>query len=363
MSRGSGRIWERGKNAIADNENFQHFVINAKMAMKNNDINAKVTLYQGQNGSIEFHADEARETIWATLDQIALLFGRDKSVISRHFKNIFSEKELERDSVVAKNATTAADGKIYQVEYYNLNAIISVGYRISSKRATQFRIWATNVLRGHLVKGYTVNKKALTRTTANIPELQRTIALITSVREKKLSSNEAQGLLAIIKQYADTWTTLEAYDSGTLEKRTSSKKSVSLTFEEAKAKLGELKRELVRKGEASDLFAVEQDHGLEQLLGALDQTFGGRELYPSIEEKGAHLLYFTIKDHPFIDGNKRSGAFLFLEFLRRNKALYKNNSTIKISETALTALALLVAEGKPREKDQVIALITNLLKG
>ena len=240
--------------------------------------------------------------------------------------------------------------------------IISVGYRVKSKRGTQFRIWATNVLRDHLIKGYTVNKKGLARTAASIAELQRTIARITSVRDKKLSSDEAQGLLTIIKQYADTWTTLEAYDSGKLEKWTSSKKSVSLTLEDVRAKLGEMRKELLRKGETSDLFAAEQDHGLEQLLGAVDQTFGGRELYPSIEEKAAHLLYFTIKDHPFVDGNKRSGAFLFLEFLRRNKALYKNNSAIKISDTALTALTLLIAEGKPREKELMIALITNLLK-
>ena len=332
------------------------------MDMKNKELNTKVTLYQGQNGSIEFHADEARQTIWATLDQIALLFGRDKSVISRHFKNLFSEKELERNSVVAKNATTAADGKTYQVEYYNLDAIISVGYRISSKRATQFRLWATTVLREHLVKGYTVNKKALARTASNVAELQRTIALITNVRDKKLSSDEAQGLLTIIKQYADTWTTLEAYDSGRLQKRTSPKKSVSLSLEEVRQKLNELKKELIRKGEASELFAEEQDHGLEQLLGAVYQTFGGQELYPSVEEKGAHLLYFAIKDHPFIDGNKRSGAFLFLEFLRKNHLLLKSNGVTKISDTALTVLALLVAESKPREKDQIVALITNLLK-
>jgi prophage maintenance system killer protein len=293
---------------------------------------------------------------------MAALFGRDRVAITQHIGNIFKEKELQKKSVCKDFLHTAADGKTYKAQYYNLDVIISVGYRVNSKRGTQFRIWATNVLRDHLVKGYTVNKKALARTTANIAELQKTIALITSVRDKKLSSDEAQGLLTIIKQYADTWTTLEAYDSGKLEKRTSAKKSISLTPQEVRAKLDELKKELVRKGEASDLFAAEQDHGLEQLLGAVDQTFGGRELYPSIEEKAANLLYFTIKDHPFVDGNKRSGAFLFLEFLRKNKALYKNNSTIKISDTALTALALLIAEGKPREKEQMIALITHLLK-
>ena len=322
----------------------------------------EVVIYKTESGREAIHVRLENETVWLNQAQMAALFGRDRVAITQHIGNIFKEKELQKKSVCKDFLHTAADGKTYKTQHYNLNVIISVGYRVKSKRGTQFRIWATDVLRDHLVKGYTVNKKALARTTANIAELQKTIALITSVRDKKLSSDEAQGLLTIIKQYADTWTTLEAYDSGKLEKRTSSKKSVSLAPREVRAKLDELKKELVRKGEASDLFAAEQDHGLEQLLGAVDQTFGGRELYPSIEEKAANLLYFTIKDHPFIDGNKRSGAFLFLEFLRRNKALYKNNSTIKISDTALTALALLIAEGKPREKEQMIALITHLLK-
>jgi prophage maintenance system killer protein len=329
--------------------------------MKNQLENkGEVVIYKGMNGQTAIDVRLDNETVWLTIEQMSLLFEKSRATINEHILNVFKEKELEKEEVMRKIGIS--DFSTKPTNLYNLDVIISVGYRVNSKRGTQFRIWATNVLRDHLVKGYTVNKKALARTTARIAELQKAIALITSVRDKKLSSDEAQGLLTIIKQYADTWTTLEAYDSGKLEKRTSSKKSVSLTFEEVRAKLDELKKELVRKGEASDLFAAEQDHGLEQLLGAVDQTFSGRELYPNIEEKAANLLYFTIKDHPFIDGNKRSGAFLFLEFLRKNKALYKNNSTIKISDTALTALALLIAEGKPREKEQVIALITHLLK-
>jgi len=331
--------------------------------MKNRLENkGNVVIYKTESGREAIDVRLENETVWLNQAQMAALFGRDRVAITQHIGNIFKEKELQKKSVCKDFLHTAADGKIYKAQYYNLDVIISVGYRVKSKRGTQFRIWATNVLRDHLVKGYTVNKKALARTTANIAELQKTIAIITSVRDKKLSSDEAQGLLTIIKQYAETWTTLEAYDSGKLEKHTSTKKSASLTLQEVRTKLDGLKKELVRKGEASDLFAEEQDHGLEQLLGAVDQTFGGKELYPSIEEKAAHLLYFTIKDHPFIDGNKRSGAFLFLEFLRKNNALYRNNSTTKISDTALTALALLIAEGKPREKEQMIALITHLLK-
>ena len=323
----------------------------------------EIVIYKGENGQTTINVRLENETVWLSQKQIAEVFGTQRPAITKHLRNIFTSKELDEKAVSSILEHTAKDGKTYKTQLYNLDAIISIGYRVNSQRATRFRVWATNVLRDHLVKGYTLNKKGLARTTANIAELQKTIALITGVRDKKLSSDEAQGLLTIIKQYADTWTTLEAYDSGKLENRTSSKKSVSLTLEDVRAKLGELKKELIRKGETSDLFAAEQDHGLEQLLGAVDQTFNGRELYPSVEEKAAHLLYFTIKDHPFVDGNKRSGAFLFLEFLRRNNALYKNNSAIKINDTALTALALLIAEGKPRGKEQMIALITNLLKG
>ena len=331
--------------------------------MKNQLENrGEIVIYNSGNGQTAINVRLENETVWLSQKQIAEVFGTQRPAITKHLRNIFASKELDEKAVSSILEHTAKDGKIYKTQFYSLDAIISIGYRVNSQRATRFRIWATNVLRDHLVKGYTINKKALAHTTADITELQKTIALITSIRDKKLSSDEAQGLLTIIKQYADTWTTLEAYDSGKLEKRTSTKKSVSLTLQEVRTKLDGLKKELTRKGEASDLFAAEQDHGLEQLLGAVDQTFGGRELYPSIEEKAAHLLYFTIKDHPFIDGNKRSGAFLFIEFLRRNNALYKNNNTIKITDSALTALALLIAEGKPREKEQMIALITHLLK-
>ncbi len=330
--------------------------------MKNQVGNkGELVIYKTERGQTAIDVRLEDETVWLTQKQIAEVFGTQRPAITKHLKNIFTSKELDEKAVSSILEHTAKDGKTYKTQFYNLDAIISVGYRVNSQRATRFRIWATGVLREYLVKGYTVNKKALARTTASIAELQKTINLVTSVRDKMLSSDEAQGLLTIIKQYADTWTTLEAYDSGKLEKRVTSKKSVSLSTEEVREKLAELKKELIRKGEASDLFAVERSHGIEQILGAVDQTFGGQELYPSIEEKAAHIFYFTIKDHPFSDGNKRSGAFLFLEFLRKNKALLKKDGTIKISDTALTALALLIAESNPKEKEQMIALITNLL--
>ena len=186
--------------------------------MKNQLENkGEVVIYKTESGQDAIDVHLENETVWLNQAQMAALFGRDRVAITQHIGNIFKEKELQKKSVCKDFLHTAADGKTYKAQYYNLDVIISVGYRVNSKRGTQFRIWATNVLRDHLVKGYTVNKKALARTTANIAELQKTIALITSVRDKKLSSDEAQGLLTIIKQYADTWTTLEAYDSGKLE--------------------------------------------------------------------------------------------------------------------------------------------------
>lgn len=329
------------------------------MAMDTKEQKGEIVIYQSKGGEPGIQVRLDGETVWLTQSQMVKLFKRDQSVISRHIRNTFREGELDEKSNMHFVHIPPSDKP---VAFFNLNVIISVGYRVKSKRGTQFRIWATSVLRDHLLKGYTVNKKALERSTANIAELQKTISLITSVRDKKLSSDEAQGLLTIIKHYADTWTTLQAYDSGKLKKQTSSKRSRPLSYDEVRAGLEQLKHELMRKGEASDLFAVEHGHGLEQILGAVFQTFSGKELYPSVEEKSAHLLYFIIKDHPFSDGNKRSGAFVFLRFLQKNGSLAKKNGEAKMSDRALTALALLIAESKPNEKEQMIALITNLLK-
>lgn len=322
------------------------------------DNKGEVIIYTTESGHEAIEVRLEDETVWLTQEQMGMLFKRDQSVISRHIRNIFREGELTEKGNMQKMHIAHSDKPIV---LYSLDIIISVGYRVKSRQGTQFRIWATRVLRDHLIKGYTLNKKALDRTTAGIAELQRTINIITSVRNKKLTSDEAQGLLTIIKQYADTWTTLEAYDAGNLRKRTTSGRAISFTPEEVRRLLGELKKDLVRKGEAGELFAAERGHGMEQILGAIDQTFNGVELYPGIEEKAAHILYFTIKDHPFTDGNKRSGAFLFLEYLRRNNVLFKKDHTVKINDTALTALALQIAESNPKEKEQMIALITHLL--
>lgn len=317
--------------------------------LKNN-----VVIYQAKDGAIELRGDFGNETIWASLDQIANVFGRDKSVISRHLKNIFKEKELIKNSVVAKNATTASDGKIYQVEYYNLDAIISVGYRVNSKKATQFRIWATKTLKKYLIDGYAINRKQIGK---NYNEFVKAIADVQNLLPKHITL-DPDLILELIKEFASTWISLDAYDKEELKLQGRTKKSVKLTGEELTEAIGSLREELLKKKEATEIFAQERSRGsVEGIIGNVMQSFGGKDVYPTLEEKAAHLLYFMVKNHPFVDGNKRSGAFSFIWFLRRTKS----KSGWKVSPAALTALTLLIAESNPRKKDQMIALVTQIL--
>lgn len=314
-----------------------------------------VVIYQAKNGAIELRGDVAHETIWASLDQIADVFGRDKSVISRHFRNTFKEKELNRKAVVAKYATTASDGKVYQVEYYNLDAIISVGYRVNSKVATEFRKWATKTLREHITKGYTINRKQIAK---NYDAFMRSVADIQGVLPESVTINPKY-VLELVKEFASTWISLDAYDKETLRVTGTTKKAVKLTSTELMAAIAKLRAELIKKEEATDIFAQERASGsVEGIIGNVMQSFGGTAVYKTAEEKAAHLLYFMVKNHPFVDGNKRSGAFAFIWFLRKAKAKKARN----INPGALTALTLLVAESDPKKKEQMVALITQILK-
>lgn len=330
-----------------------------------NEKKGKVAIYRTEDGRTSLEVTFDRETVWLSLNQMANLFGRDKSVISRHLANIFKSKELRRSSVVAFFATTAADGKTYQVEYFNLDAIISVGYRVNSKRGTQFRIWATNVLRDHIVRGYTLNQKRLQeQQQQRMKELEEAVALVKSAQEtKQLSTEEASGLLTVITEYTRSWLLLHQYDTASLSTRHLNHKILyEISEEEALKAIVALREELKKRNEASDLFGGESQRGkLQGILAGINQTFAGKELYPSIEEKAAHLLYFIIKDHPFVDGNKRIASLLFIWFLEKNGYLSRNGGERKINDNALVALALLVAESNPKQKDLMIKLIINLI--
>lgn len=289
------------------------------------------------------------------MNQLSELFGRDKSVVSRHLANIFKSNELDRKAVVAKNATTAADGKIYQVDYYNLDAIISVGYRINSLQATKFRIWATKILHNHIIKGYTLNQNQLTQN--GLKELEQSLILIQkTLYNQDLISDLGKDALRIVTEYAKSWRILLAYDEDQLPLVQSQKQPHNeFTYEQALKVISTLKVNLMEKGEASPLFGNEREHGLSGILGNIEQTFGGELLYSTVEEKAANLLYFVIKDHPFTDGNKRIACLLFIAYLSLQ------GTQFNLNDNGMIALALLTAESSPAQKDLMVRLITNLI--
>ena len=319
---------------------------------------SEIRIYQ-VNGNIEISVSIEKETVWLSLNQITELFDRDKSVISRHISNIFREGELDRNSVVAKNATTASDGKTYLIDFYNLDVIISVGYRIKSLRGTQFRIWANKILREYLIKGYAVNQQVLEKKKDQLSELQETLRLIrTSVVSKPLSGEESIGLLQVISDYSYALEILDQYDYQSLEiAETSSKEKFRLSYEEAVDQIRAVKNAYGN----SELFGREKDKSFRSSIAAIYQTFDGKDLYPSVEEKAAHLLYFVTKNHSFTDGNKRIAAFLFLYFMDRNGILYGDSGRKRIADNALVALTLMIAVSKPEERDTMISVIVNLI--
>ncbi len=321
--------------------------------------NSNIEIYQLEDGKTEINVQLDSETVWLNMNQIVDLFERDKSVISRHITNIFKEKELDKNSVVAKNATTATDGKTYQVEYFNLDVIISVGYRIKSKRGTQFRIWANKILKEYLIKGYSLNEKRLEKKTEQLKDLQESVKILSKVLNyKTLSDVESVGLLKIISEYAYALDILDQYDYQSLEiSNTSGKEIYQLTYDEAMSQIL-----LAKKAHGnSDLFGHEKDKSFQSSVATIYQTFGGIDLYPSIEEKAANLLYFITKNHSFSDGNKRIAAFLFLYFMERNGILFDKNGNKRIADNTLVALTLMIAVSKPEEKDTMIKVIVNLI--
>jgi len=318
-----------------------------------------IEIYQAENGEIEFRGDVKNETIWANLNQLAKLFNRDKSVISRHVKNIFNSGELEREPTVAKIATVQIEGvkKVKrEIEYFNLDMILSIGYRVDSKEATQFRKWATKILKSYLIDGYAINEKRLSNTKELLNSLKQTIEFLANK-----SIGYEKELLRLLQSYSKSLTLLEKYDKSDIEDIEGKEVEYRLTYSETQEVLLALKDELIKKGEASELFAKERDEQLDGIVNNLYQTFGGLELYKSIEDKASHLLYFIIKDHPFVDGNKRSASFLFVYFLDRCNYLYKESGEKKINDNALTVLTLLVASSNPKEKDLIVRLIKHLI--
>ncbi|OFY94281.1 MAG: hypothetical protein A3K10_01065 [Bacteroidetes bacterium RIFCSPLOWO2_12_FULL_31_6] len=318
----------------------------------------KIEIYKSTNATIEVSVKMDKDTVWLSQKDLAVLFQTTVPNINMHLKNIFEENELDEISTIKDFLIVRKEGKREvkrQQKSYNLDAIISVGYRIKSSEATKFRQWATQRLKEHLVQGYTINKKRL-------EQLQQTVELIQKTATNETTLNEAKGLLDIITNYTHSFVLLNQYDSNSIENhKLNDEITYQIEYKEAKQATEELKKQLMAKKEATELFGNEKDKSFSGILLSVVQTFDSQYLYPSIEEQAAHLLYFCIKNHPFSDGNKRIGAFLFIWFLEKNKHRFKKSGELKINDNGLTALALLVAQSNPDEKELMIKLIVNLI--
>lgn len=314
-----------------------------------------VIIYRAKDGNVEINVNLSAETVWLTQKQLAELFDKNVRTISEHIVNVFKEQELEESSVVRSFRITAADGKTYDAKHYNLDVIISVGYRVRSKQGTAFRQWATNILKQHLIKGYTTHEQRLAE--RGIKELQQTVDLLhKTLVSHELVNDLGAETIQIIISYAKTWNLLLAYDEDNLKLPTQGKQSGTiLEYSNASKAIEALKTDLMARSEATPLFGQEREHGLTSILKNIEQTFAGESLYSSVEEKAANLFYFIIKDHPFTDGNKRISCLIFLLYLKLQ------NFPLKINENGLVALALLIAESDPKQKDLMIRLIVNLL--
>lgn len=321
-----------------------------------------IIIYEDADHAVEVRLDARHDTVWLTQEQMTTIFDVQKAAVSRHLKNIYQVGELEREATVSILETVRTEGTrqvTRQIEHYNLDAIISVGYRVNSRRAVQFRQWATRILREHLTQGYTLNRQ---RFEQNAQELEAALVLIRKAScSPALDTGSGRGLVDIVARYAQTFLLLQRYDEGLLTEPKAQAGGNLPTLDEARAALESLKAELMSRGEASELFARDRGDGLASLLGNLDQSVFGEPAYPSVEAKAAHLLYFVVKNHPFSDGNKRSAAFLFVDFLHRNARLLNTAGEPVINDVGLAALTLLVAESDPANKDTMIRLIMNML--
>lgn len=319
----------------------------------------EIIIYQTKNGSLELKGDYTNQTFWASRMQIAEIFDVNPQAISKHIQNIYKDNELDKMATSSKKELVQMEaGREVKrkVDYYNLEMIISVGYRVNTVKGTKFRQWATQTLKHHIIEGYTLNQRRL-------DDLGKMVQLIErSGKAESLQMQEAKGLLEILSHYTKSFVLLNQYDSHSIKTgKLSEDVTYEIKYEEAIAAISELKAELKSKKEATDLFGNEKDDSFKSSLQGIIQTFDGQYLYPSIEEQAAHLLYFVIKNHSFNDGNKRIGAFLFVWFLEKNTHRFKKSGELKINDNGLTAIALLVAQSKPEEKELMIQLIVNLI--
>lgn len=317
-----------------------------------------VVIYQSKDGAIELRGDFNHETVWATQAEMARIFGVTPQNVTIHLKKIYSQKELIEKATCKESLQVQKEGGRHiqrKVKEYNLDILIALGYRVNSVIGTKFRQWATKTLKEHITKGYTINRKQVGK---NYGAFMKSVSDIQELLPEHITLDPKM-VLDLIKEFSSTWMSLDAYDKGELQPIGTTKRSVKLSGEELTEAINSLRNELFKKGEATDIFAQERKTGsVAGIVGNVMQSFGGKPVYKTAEEKAAHLLYFMVKNHPFVDGNKRSGAFAFLWFLRKVKVKGSRN----INPSALTALTLLIAESDPKKKDQMTALVTQMLK-
>jgi hypothetical protein len=327
------------------------------MRMKKPTVQKELVIFTTKDGAVKLRGDFDRETIWATQAEMAEIFGVSPQNITIHLRGIYKDNELEKEVTCKESLQVQIEGNRTvrrTVLYYNLDVMIAVGYRINSVTGTKFRQWATKTLREHITKGFTINPK-------QIKQNHEVFLVAVEKVRKTLPATGAVGgetVLDIVTLFADTWFSLDAYDKESLVPKKPSKKKVALTADALAAGIADLKQKLMQGGSATENFALERNHGaLAGIVGNVMQTFGGEALYPTIEGKAAHLLYFIIKNHPFVDGNKRSGAYAFVWFLERAKVL----EPARLTPTALTAFTILIAESDPKDKAKMIDLVTYLI--
>lgn len=326
--------------------------------------NNQIVIYQTPDGETSIDVTFEQDTVWLTQSQMMELFQSSKQNISLHLNNIFKEGELGREGTVKESLTVQKEGKRAvkrRIEQYSLDVIISVGYRVKSRRGIQFRIWANKILKEFLTQGYSLNEKRLQEKSQQFDALKQTVRLMSNVIEaQSLSSDEANGLLKVITDYTYALDVLDKYDHRKLTiEAIHTKQSFIATYEEAMKAIQGLKD----KFGGSRLFGNEKDESFQSSIATIYQSFGGQELYPSIEEKAANFLYFVVKNHSFSDGNKRIAAFLFVWFLEKNNILYREDGSKRIADNALVALTLMIAESKPDEKDIIVQVVVNLING
>jgi prophage maintenance system killer protein len=321
--------------------------------------NNDVLLYQSPDGQTRLQVQLQDETVWLTQAQMAELFDVSRPNVTMHLRNVFKEGELEEKSVGKESLLTATDGKAYMVQYYNLDVIISVGYRVKSLRGTHFRQWATQVLRQYLVQGYALNEKRLRESARQLADLKRLVQLQGEVAaNQELTSDQSEALLRVLGNYARALDVLDQYDHQRLRVRgTAAEEPFLLTYEAGLRAVEGLRQQFG----GSALFGREKDASFQSSVRSIYQSFGGEDLYPSVEEKAANLLYFVVKNHSFSDGNKRIAAFLFVWFLDQNRCLYKPDGSRRLADNALVALTLLIAESKPEDKNTMVTLVVNLI--